>query len=146
MLKPGSKCEKIFCPTLNHIREFLEKTCVITNPQVILIHCGTNCLYGRSVDVEKFQNDFVEVMACVRSYFASAKIVVSSLLPRGERHINEIIGNLNDFINGCCNTFDKFHFMNNINIKRYMLEDNKHLNYKGFRILCSNIRFTLFGM
>ena len=84
-------------------------------------------------------------MESLKNKFPHAKIVVSSILPRKETLVNDIIPNLNDFLLGCCSIDMKMSFMNNVNVKRYMLYDNKHVNFNGFRILLSNIRYTLFG-
>ena len=91
------------------------------------------------------QNDFIDVVEKVKELFPGSKIMISSILPRGETHLKEMISNINDFMSGCCTGNSEMSFMNNINIKRHMLYDRKHVDYNGFRMLLANMRYMLFG-
>ena len=75
--------------------------------------------------------------------FPGAEIIISSLLPRKEELHNRTVTNLNDFLYGICCSTNKVRFMRNINVKRYMLVDNKQFSKEGSFRLLSNIRFTL---
>ena len=149
IMNPGSVCQKVFAPTFNHIHEYIDKVTVVKAPNVIFFHCGTNCIDVKNVNeapfLDNFEDYFLRVMESLKNKFPHAKIVVSSILPRKETLVNDIIPNLNDFLLGCCSIDMKMSFMNNVNVKSYMLYDNKHVNFNGFRILLSNIRYTLFG-
>ena len=147
IMNHGTKCAKVYCPTFQHVKDYLDKVNVISSPKVIFFHCGTNCLDEWFRDVKMFEDEFVKILTNVKTVFIASKIVVSSILPRGEAHVNRIIPRINDFLQGCCASSNDFSFMNNVNIKRNMLRDNdnKHVNTNGFRTLLSNVRYTLFG-
>ena len=136
--------QKIFCPTFMQTKRFLDAIHVVKQPKYILLHCGTNDLENPDFSEEKFENDFIVVVSRLREVFPSARITVSSLLPRDEMKFYCPLRNLNDFLAGCCSAGHNIVYMRNSNIKFSMLLDNKHINYEGFKILLANIRFTVF--
>ena len=77
--------------------------------------------------------------------FPSTKIFTSSLLPRGDLFVKNNVQYVNDFLSGVCSGAPFLIFIRNNNISRHYLPDNKHVDEFGFKILLSNIRFTLFG-
>ena len=140
-----TKCQKVFCPTFEHIFNYLNLVNIINQPKQIFVMCGTNNLHRNSVNKEQFENKFVEVLVALETCFPTAKFIISSLLPRKEGAVNSILKVLNDFILGCCATSKKYLFMYNVNINRNQLIDDKHIDADGFKTLLSNIRYTLFG-
>ena len=75
-------------------------------------------------------------------------IIISTLFPRGEESLNEIVNELNDYIDNDLNTkISNINIMNNMAILKSMLWDNKHLDLKknGFFIFLTNIKFLLYG-
>ena len=77
--------------------------------------------------------------------FPLTRIIVSSLLPRGDQFIKRSVQFVNDFLCGVCSADPIRTFMRNNNIRSQWLVDNKHVNGNGFKTLLSNIKFTLFG-
>ena len=80
----------------------------------------------------------------LRNKFPETKIYISSLLPRKESYLNKLIKDFNDFLQGICSTAYNLKFVRNMNIRRDMLVDNKHINDEGFFALLSNIRYKMF--
>ena len=142
-IKRGLKCASFFCPTLAHIDVFLSEVNIQKQPSTVFIHCGTNLLNNNSPGIDWIENHFVQTIKKVKDMFPNTRIIISSLLPRKEGIHNRSVRNLNDFLYGVCCTTDNIFFMRNMNIKRYMLVDQKHISEEGFYRLMNNIRFTI---
>ena len=108
-------------------------------------HCGTNCLEDSSFSVNKVYDNFINMFTLIQNEFPYSELVISSLLPRLEEEYIDLIPCLNDFLYGCCVANEKMKLMNNTNISKGMLYDEKHIDYGGFRTMMSNIRFAVFG-
>ena len=142
----GSTCEKVFCPTYTHLLDYLHHTQVITHPKKVLIHCGTNDVEKKGFIEKNFEDTFIKAIFKLQELFPSSQFIISGILPRREISLNMFICNLNDFVAGCCSTLTNFTYMNNRNITKTMLDDNKHVDRKGFSILLSNIRQSMFSI
>ena len=84
----------------------------------------------------------------LRKKFPDSMLIISTLFPRGEESLSEIVSDLNNYItNGLNKTFSNINIMNNMAISKNMLCDNKHLDLKknGFYIFLANIKFLLYG-
>ena len=145
IINNGSKCDRFFCPTFEHIGELFQNATIINEPKVIFIHCGTNDLENTEFNENTFEDTFIKQLVKIRACCPSSEIIISSLLPRKEIKFKDTITTINDFLRGCCAAEPKLKFMFNNNITHFMLEDKKHINREGFTILLSNIRFTIFG-
>ena len=119
IMNRGSKCQRFYCPTFNHVAEFLRNVNISSHPETIFFHCGTNCLDNRNED--KFQDDFLEIIGKLKETFPGAKIIISSLLPRTEVNMKVFISNSNDFLSGCCAMDPTLIYMNKINIATYAI-------------------------
>ena len=144
ILNKGTTTQKVFCPTLKQTLRFLELVTVEKQPDKLLLHVGTNDLEERNVSEDKIEDAFIKVFIKIREIFPHTKIIISSILPRVEMHLYSMARNLNDFLAGCCSS-GVMKYSNNINIRRDMLRDKKHINEVGFKLMLSNIRSTLFG-
>ena len=145
ILNHGSRCNKIFCPTLRHVNDLLDKVKIIKQPDVIFLHTGTNHLDEPDFYTEQLEKDYVDIILKLKSMSPNSKIIISSLLPRKELHLKMVIASFNDFLLGVVSSFPDMKFMRNMNVKQYMLRDKKHVDEEGFKILLSNIRYTIFG-
>ena len=145
IMNEGSSCMKVFCPTLKHINNLLDNTNIIKEPKSIFIHTGTNLFDEPGFSIEQMEMDYVNTIFKLKEIFPSSKIIISSILPRKEVSFRSTVTSLNDFLYGVCSSGDNMEFMRNINIKRFMLTDKKHVNEDGFKMLLSNIRFKVFG-
>ena len=97
IMNHGSSCAKYFCPTLPHIEDLLNNVLISKEPNVIFIHCGTNHLGNSNFCEETLQNQFSDILEKIKTTCPNAKIIISSILPRQEHHLQNYIQSINDF-------------------------------------------------
>ena len=144
-LNKGSKCTSYFCPTLFHVEDLLSKLTILKQPRTIFLHCGTNHINSHLPGMDWIEDYFIRTIHKLKEMFPGARIILSSLLPRKTTYHNGVVLKLNDFLHGVSCSTGNVYFMRNLNIKRYMLVDEKHINEEGFNQLVNNLRFTIFG-
>ena len=137
--------KKIFCPHFESIIELCGKLKVITEPNKILLHCGTNDLDKYDNDPLKIVNKIEDTIKVIRQKFPSSTIVLSTLIPRKDEKFDDSIENINGYIKSLLTKFINIQIMNNNKIYKQQLSDNKHLNKRGFLIFLSNLKFVLYG-
>ena len=143
ILDHNSTTQNFICYTLNDVKEFCRKVKVEKQPRKILLHCGNNDLDDVENDILK--TELKETVEALRQLFQHAQIVLSSLFPRGEVHLEEKRDAINTFLEELTTIVPNTLLMNNKEIKKNMLNDNKHLKKEGFFIFLTNIRFVLYG-
>ena len=119
---------------------------VVKQPGIVFLHSGTISLERINLVREELENEYIGLLEILREKFSHAKIIVSSILPREELKFRNIIGDMNDFLAGCCLGYPNMEFMYNVNIKWFMLWERKHLDYNAIVILLSNVKYFVFNI
>ena len=142
ILDHKSSTQNFICYTLDEVKEFCQKVKVEKQPRKVLFHCGNNDLDKEDIEVDILKNEIKDVVEILRQLFRKSQIIISSLFPRGEGHLEEIIKDLNLYMmEELTSIIPNSIFMNNKEIKKKMLQnDNKHLKKEGFFIFVSNIK------
>ena len=94
----------------------------------------------------KIFSDIDETLKILQKTFPKSKIILSTLVPRGEPALKNIVKDINNYLISIPSTIPQIQVMNNKQIDEYMLKDNKHINKKGFFIFLANIRFSMCGI
>ena len=70
----------------------------------------------------------------------SGKVIISSILPRADFHLNIKRWEVNVFLQGLC-VKNNFTFLDhsNINVREHLLKDGVHLNEAGTKLFASNM-------
>ena len=145
-LSREAKCQKIFTPTWSHVKDLIKKLkksqSNFQNVKQIWTHIGTNDTDSNE-PLEIIIN-IEETLGEVKKLFPEAIIHVSKIIPRKSNDFVECISRVNDFIDTLCrkNRFNKV----NYRISEKMLDDEKHVNKKGFSVLLGTLKYVLFGI
>ena len=145
ILDHKSTTQNFTCYTYSEVKEFCNKVNIQKQPRKILLHCGNNDL-DREVDSAILKKELKEVIDMLRMTFNNSQIVLSSLFPRGEEHLQSTIDSINEYMDELTTITPNTIMMNNKEVKKKMLQnDNKHLKKEGFFIFLTNLRFVLYG-
>ena len=137
--------KKVMCYKLDQIDEVLQNSTITRQPKFVLIHCGTNHLNYETESTKELEEQYKKTLKLVAQKFPAAKITLSSLLPRKEGKVHKMVQEVNEFLLGISTTTPNITLMKNQNVRRNMLEGQRHINHDGFRLLLGNIRATLFN-
>ena len=143
LMNNHSKTMKIFCPTFTDIDKCLKNSSFTRIPSKIILHCGCNDIDQFKMDPIKIVNTIEETLRNIKDQFPDIHIFVSTLFPRQDNTI-ECIEIINDFIRSLHNK-PSITVINNSNIRKDMLQDNKHVNNSGLYTFLANIKFAVFG-
>ena len=121
----------------------------IKDASVIVLHTGTNNVSDGD-PCESIIEEFKDTIDTIGNVNSSAKIVISSILPRkNDRLVNNHIRLTNRALQEMCDE-EELHFLNNDDlfikggkVDVSLFSDHIHLNAKGGRILGTNIRAKL---
>ena len=138
-VSPNSK--KIFCPTIRAVKQAISEN-DIGNPSHIVIHVGTNDLEHIPVDACAAQLKDVIQMASKK--FQSSKIIVSSVLKRSDEG-DQLRSQLNSQLGRISALYPNVQVVNNENIPKEFLYDNKHLRRNKVGALVSNLKDAIFN-
>ena len=137
-------CKKIFTPTWNRIKELLQelKGKSLKNVKQIWVHVGTNDTNNN--EPSKVIKCIEENLGNMKNTFPEAEILTSKLIPRKSGKYTKRIKEINEFLEVYC----KQNYMPLVKYKidENMLDDDKHLNRKGFQIMLGTLKYVLFGI
>lgn len=122
-LFPGRKTTKIWCPRTRDAHQILSGN-ILDKPTCIIIHTGTNDLRAEQ---ERVGGLVCSVAQRAAENFPSAKIIVSTLLPRKDFH-PATIQKVNAEISRGCALIPNVHLAHHSNIGPHHLYDHVHLN------------------
>ena len=107
-------------------------------PDVIILHCGTNDISNEINTLKKLKKLLKEIEGY--DTHRQPQVVISSLIKRYDQDFNEDIKSINEKIWSLC-TSKGLHFINNSNIDKSCLNRSKlHLNRKGSPFLANNFK------
>ena len=105
------------------------------NPNLVIIHAGTNSLRGNSTP-DEVATEILELATSLKN--ETNEIVVSSIVPRRD-HLNEKVGKVNDALTTKTSALGiGFISHKNINSNDHLKPKGLHLNNKGTIMLCDN--------
>ena len=136
----------MFCATYKDIKRFCTELKITKPPEKILLHCGCNDIDTNKKDTLKIFGDIDETLKTLQKTFPTTKIIISTLVPRGEAEVKVVVKEINKYLLSIPSKAPQIQVMNNKQIDESMLRDNKHINKKGFFIFLANIRFSMCGM
>ena len=145
IMKNGVTGLRLMTYKLEQIHDVISNATIVRHPQKIFVHCGTNHLDYRVHSTTELEDEYIKTLELLEEKFPTTEIIISSLLPRKEGSVNRLVRQFNDFLDGISSTALNVRYMRNHNVARSMLTGQRHINEKGFSILLSNIRFTLFN-
>ena len=143
-LSRDHSCKKVFTPTWTHVKDFLEviNTEFLGNVKQIWVHVGTN---------DTDNNDPLKViqimeinLALIKRTFPEAEIFISKIIPRKSMKFLQCIDDINKFLASYCRQHDLSLFKYKADAN--MLDDEKHLNRKGFQIMLGALKYVLFDI
>lgn len=139
----GSVCQQVKCPLIKDVLSVIQDATIKKKVSWVYIQCGTNDLEHE--EVESVTYNLSDVIDKVKQKFDNAKIVISSLLPRRDKQSEVAL--VNDYLSTLCDVTKLVKLMENVTITEDMLhiDDKKHVNDIGFKILLANIRYNIFG-
>ena len=125
----GAKTECMYSYTIPPLKE---------NPDIVLLHCGTNDL-KKEEDPNRVAQNIVSLATHISSKNSDKPVIVSSLVCRDDRFRNKI-ENVNLHLHKMCNERNIGYVENN-NVKKNHLNKSKlHLNSNGTAILVRNFK------
>ena len=134
-LFPKKKVIKLWCPTTTDALDLLDDK-RLKDATHIIIHTGTNDLTSGKKDVGL---DLSKAAKKAAMMAPSAKIIVSSLLPRLDKP-PQLIQQINKDLQMLCSSVPQIHLVNHPDIKLEHMYDHIHLNNKGVRILAKALK------
>ncbi|XP_058852619.1 uncharacterized protein LOC131699580 [Acipenser ruthenus] len=139
-LFPGRSVDKIKCPTTQSALQILSKNRQ-RSPKYIVIHTGTNNLRADRGDVAKSVQQVAETAA--REY-PSAKVIVSTLLPRADVPFH-IIHSINTEVSRGCALLPSVHLAHHHHIRPHHMYDQVHLNREGMKLFAKSLKDIALG-
>ncbi|MGH0119403.1 UNVERIFIED_CONTAM: hypothetical protein FKN15_046004 [Acipenser sinensis] len=139
-LFPGRSVDKIKCPTTQSALQILSKNRQ-RSPKYIMIHTGTNNLRADRGDVAKSMQQVAETAA--REY-PSAKVIVSTLLPRADVPFH-IIHSINAEVSRGCALLPSVHLAHHHHIRPHHMYDQVHLNREGMKLFAKSLKDIALG-
>lgn len=108
-------------------------------PDTVVVVGGGNDLSSNNKSVPQIANEIIDVGIDAKMRGAS-KVVISSVLPRGDFHYQLNRHLLNKLLKDLC-VANNFYFLNNNNIflDSHLAYDKVHLNIDGTRLLADNL-------
>ena len=94
-------------------------------PRKVLLHCGNNDL-DKEIEIDILKKEIKEVVEVLRQLFTKSQIVISSLFPRGEIHLEEKIKGLNLYMEELTLIIPNSLFMNNKEVRKKMLQNDNN--------------------
>ena len=137
---PNKPVRRFYCPTIPRTIDELNKN-DLGNPSHIIIHTGTNDIENSTLD--SCVGDFQLMVDIASQKYPNAKILVSTLLVRAD-NFDSTRKSLNTKISQL-SVGPNIHFINNENITKDLLHDNKHIKKRKIGLLVSNFKNTLFN-
>ena len=110
------------------------------NPDVVLIHVGTNDItkFNReSVDPNVVAQNIVNIADSCKSHGVN-EVFISSILTRNDFKLNEMIGQTNHFLEQLCHQKGYTYICNDKIKREHLYRDGIHLNADGTKILSNN--------
>lgn len=132
--------EVLRCPTLHTAKEIIENT--IQQPQVLIIHCGTNDL--EHLPPDQVEEQSINLINLAANKHPKTKIIFSTLLSRKDS-LNFNIARINQNIQKKCSHVPNIHFVSHDISEDQFFFDHKHLNQRGFRIFINGIKGAIYG-
>ena len=111
-------------------------------PDAVVIHIGSNDVsFGNlrsETAVKNVAENIIKIALLCKEYGVS-EVVVSSILPKRNIKLSNLIRKVNDILYYLCK-INNVYFLSNGNICRnFICDDGAHLNQKGTHILASNL-------
>ena len=118
--------QRFTCYTLQDVEAFTKEVTIEKQPLKVLLQVGTNTLtrVKSAAEVSAMMNNEVILL---RTVFPTARIYVSSFLPRKDK-LNKIVPDINEHLEDYCDPMKKVTFIGHTNISRADLYDNLHID------------------
>ena len=144
-LADGVKCKRYLCYTYDDVLELLNQVAVIKHPKKILLNIGTNDVEYADGNTSELVKHIEEIIQRLKKMFPTTRVYFSSIFPRKGENLSKVIEELNIYLECVCDKTPLLTYMDNNQINKNHLSDEKHLNKHGLYIFLCNIRFYLFG-
>ena len=103
-------------------------------PNLIIIHCGTNDLRGQK-EPDEIANDILNLSKSIKN--EGNDVIISSITRRTDRY-GEKVHLVNTKLKGLCNENSLDYIDNSNLLENHLSRDGLHLNYKGTLALAQN--------
>ena len=141
---PEKSSTEIGCPLIEHANEIILDSTFHKEPEIFIIHTGTNDLERSSPD--DIQEKLINLCDIIRNKFRRCRIILSLLSPRNDIH-GQNIKNCNELIKNAFHRVDNLELLDNQSIFEIggkALYDTKHLHKQtGLPQFISNISAVL---
>lgn len=138
---PHNEACKIFCPTVPSVIKTLSEV-DLGKPSHIVIHVGTNDIEQNSVDF--CHALFKEMIQLAATKYPTSKILISSLIVRDDNK-EPTRTELNSKLGSICLPYPNIQLVNNENIPKTYLYDNKHLKRRSIGALVANLKDAMYN-
>ena len=144
----AGKTKKVKCPTIDILADSL--TDFNGNFDHIIIHVGVNDLRNQNLSVGQVFKKYEDMVHEVQK--RASKVTLSLLVPCEEQPLSSNIVALNSLIQSKFSKSDNIKVCINDNFSKQgsrienLYEDDMHLNKQGTKVLCSNLKKSLFGV
>lgn len=127
--------------TINCMKDHF-KPSIRRNPDVLIIHCGTNDLKSET-PANQIANNIIELAKSASKMSENTSVIVSSIVHRNDK-FNSKVSEVNTELKNLCSECNLGFISNdNINATTHTNRSRLHLNAHGTKLLSENFKFHI---